>query len=69
MISFTKPNNLDGAKLIDELIAAGITIIGLDYVAYLGKTPPLIDGEGLLWLDIAETDKSKAAQVIAAHNG
>jgi hypothetical protein len=69
MITFKKPDNLDGAKLIDELIAAGVTIIGSDALSHLGKTAPSVDGEGNLWLDIAEADKSKAATVVAAHNG
>jgi hypothetical protein len=68
MISFKKPNNLDGAKLIDELIAAGVSIIGSDPIAHLGKTPPSVIGDQLL-LDIAEADKAKAAAVVAAHNG
>jgi len=69
MIQFTKPNNLDGAKLIDELIAAGVDVIGTDEVGHLGKTPPQIDGEGNLLLNITDTDKAKAAQVVAAHSG
>jgi len=69
MITFNKPNNLDGAKLIDELTAAGVAIISTDAVAHLGKTAPSVDGEGNLLLDIAEADKSKAAAVVAAHNG
>jgi len=69
MVSFTKPNNLDGAKLIDELIAAGVNIIGQDAFAHLGKTPPQIDGDGNLLLDIADSDKAKAAEIVAAHNG
>lgn len=69
MISFDKPNNLDGAKLIDELLAAGVAIIGVDEIAHLGKTAPSIDGEGNLLLAIAESDKSKAKAVVTAHNG
>jgi hypothetical protein len=68
MISFTKPTNLDGAKLIDELVAAGVSIIGIDPIAHLGKTAPSVIGDELL-LDIAEADKTKAAAVVAAHNG
>lgn len=69
MISFTKPINLDGAKLIDELIAGGVEIIGNDLIAHLGKTPPVIDGNGNLLLSINESDKNKAAVIVAAHNG
>jgi hypothetical protein len=68
MIQFIKPKNLDGAKLIDELLAAGVSIIGTDDVGHLGKTPPMIDGEGNLLLSIAETDKAKATAVVAAHD-
>ena len=68
MISFNKPSNLDGAKLIDELIAAGVEIIGNDAVAHLGKKAPSVNGDELL-LDIEESDKVKAAAVVAAHNG
>jgi Na+/citrate or Na+/malate symporter len=69
MITFDKPNNLDGAKLIDELLAAGVAIIGNDDIAHLGKTPPAIDGNGKLVLSIAAKDEAKAKTVVAAHNG
>jgi hypothetical protein len=69
MISFNKPINLDGAKLIDELIAGGVEIIGTDEFAHLGKKPPMIDGSGKLNLAIAEADKEKATAIVAAHNG
>ena len=59
MISFTKPHNLNGAELMDELNAAGITI----------TEPPLSNNDGLIWLDILETDKAKATPIVAAHNG
>ena len=67
MISFDKPNNLDGAKLIDELIAGGVEIIGNDEFAHLGKTAPMIDGSGKLNLAIAEKDKAKAQAIVANH--
>jgi len=69
MISFDKPNNLDGAKLVDELLAANVAIIGNDEFAHLGKTAPMIDGEGKLILSIAAKDQAKAQTVIDAHNG
>jgi hypothetical protein len=69
MITFDKPNNLDGAKLIDELLAAGVQIIGTDEIAHLGKTPPSVDGNGNLLLNILEEDKEKARVVVANHNG
>jgi hypothetical protein len=68
MISFNKPNNLDGAKLIDELIAAGVQIIGTDEIAHLGKTAPIIDGNGNLILSISAKDQAKAQLVVEAHN-
>jgi hypothetical protein len=62
MIKFDKPINLNGAELLDELAAVGIV---LDRLTQL----PLIDGNGDFWLDVKESDKAKAAQVVAAHNG
>lgn len=59
MIKFTKPANLNGAELLNELKAAGVTIN--DY--------PTLDGNGELWLPIAAKDESKAQTVVAAHNG
>lgn len=59
MITFDKPKNLNGIELIAELNANGVTI----------TSPPVIDGSGDLWLDIAEADKAKAAPIVAAHNG
>lgn len=59
MIQFDKPTNLNGAELLDELKAAGVTVIGL----------PLIDEDGNFYLDIKQTDKTKAIPIVAAHNG
>jgi len=59
MIQFTKPTNLNGAELLRELNAGGVSI----------TQSPLIDAEGKFWLDIAEADKAKATPIIAAHNG
>lgn len=59
MIQFTKPNNLNGAELLAELNAAGISI----------SNSPSIDGEGNFWLDIAKADETKAKPIVAAHNG
>ena len=59
MIQFTKPENLNGAELLAELNAGGVAI----------TEPPSIDGNGDLWLDIAQADKAKAEPMIAAHNG
>ena len=62
MIFFDTPTNLNGAELLDELAAVGIV---LDKV----KQPPQLRADGKLYLDISETDKAKAATVVAAHNG
>jgi len=59
MIQFTKPNNLNGRELLEQLNAGGVSI----------TEPPLIDGAGDFWLDIAEADKTKATPIVAAHNG
>lgn len=62
MIKFDKPENLNGAQLLDELSAVGII---LDKI----KQAPVIDGNGDFWLDIESADEDKAAEVVAAHNG
>ena len=62
MIKFNKPANLNGAELLDELAAVGI-------VLDLTTQAPLIDGNGDLWLDVKSADKTKAAEVVAGHNG
>lgn len=59
MIKFNKPQNLNGAELVDELNSAGVKI----------TEPPLVDGNGDFWLDISEKDKSKAESVVDVHNG
>ena len=59
MIQFTKPTNLNGAELLTELNAGGVSI----------TQSPLIDGDAKFWLDIAEADKDKATPIVAAHNG
>jgi hypothetical protein len=59
MIQFTKPTNLNGAELLTELNNSGLKI----------TEPPIIDGAGNFWLDIADTDKNKAEPIVAAHNG
>jgi len=59
MITFTKPQNLNGKELLDELSAIGIVVQGL----------PVDDGAGNLILNIASKDEAKAAEVVAAHNG
>ena len=59
MITFTKPENLNGKELLDELLAVGVIVQGL----------PTDDGAGNLILNIASKDEAKAATVVAAHNG
>ena len=59
MIQFTKPTNLNGTELLEELEAVGVAITNW----------PIIDGEGNFWLDIAEADKTKATPIVARHNG
>jgi len=59
MIEFTKPTNLNGAQLLAELNAAGVTI----------NKSPAIDGDGNFWLDIAKADEAKAKPIVATHNG
>jgi hypothetical protein len=59
MILFTKPANLNGAELLDELSAVGVVVKGY----------PLADDNGNVWLDIKLTDKTKTEKVVATHNG
>ena len=59
MIQFTKPTNLNGSELLAALNAGGVAI----------TEPPVLDGLGILWLDIAEADKAKATPIVATHNG
>lgn len=62
MIQFIKPENLNGAELRDELNANGVAISNDPFSVKL-------EGDGSLWLDIAEADKAKATPIVAAHNG
>jgi len=62
MISFTKPENLNGAELRQELNDSGIAISN-------DVSAVMLDGEKVLWLDIAESDAEAATLVVAAHNG
>jgi hypothetical protein len=59
MIKFNKPENLNGAELINELATAKIKVTG----------NPMIDGNGEFWLDIDPKDEAKAKPIVAAHNG
>jgi len=62
MIKFNKPENLNGAELLDELAAKGIVLDKIEQA-------PLIDGNGDFWLDVQPADQAKVAAVVAAHNG
>ena len=64
--SFNKPENLDGAILIAELVEAGIEIKKDNKGKY---EAPRLDGEGVLWIDIAESDYELAQEIVASHNG
>lgn len=59
MIQFNRPTNLNGAELLKELKAIGISV----------KDLPSIDENGDFWLDIADKDKDNAAEVVANHDG
>lgn len=62
MIKFRKPESLDGAKLRNELNAAGIVISNeMESVAD--------DGEGNLYLEIDENDIEKALDIVKRHQG
>ena len=62
MISFTKPVNLNGIELRQELNAGGVTISDSPDVM-------VVDGNGNLLLDILESDTTKATPIVATHNG
>ena len=62
MMQFTKPTNLNGEELRQELNSAGIAIS--DDIEAVS-----LDDENNLWIDIAEADKAKATPIVAAHNG
>jgi hypothetical protein len=55
---FTKPENLNGAELIAELAAQGITVERIT-----------VEGNGQLSVPVTAKDEAKAAKIIAAHNG
>jgi hypothetical protein len=59
MIKVTRPTNLNGAELVEELKAKGVLI----------SNPPMVDGNGDLFLDIAQKDLVKAEEVLSTHNG
>ena len=61
MITFTKPANLNGSELRQELRNAGVEITDdLNSVVLIGND---------LILNVAKSDETKAAAVVAAHRG
>jgi hypothetical protein len=62
MKTFNKPQNLNGEELKEELRNAGVEIAATDSSVQL-------NGDGLLVLEIKDSDEEKAASVVAAHNG
>jgi hypothetical protein len=62
MVKFEKPVNLNGTQLREELRAAGVVITD-EFESVM------VDGAGVLLLDIKESDAIKAAKVVADHNG
>lgn len=58
MTEFTKPANLNGKELLQELQTAGII-----------ATNPTVDDNNAFWLDLEAKDVAKAKPIIAAHNG
>jgi len=62
MISFTRPTNLNGAELRQELNAGGVAISD-------DMSAVKLDADNVLWLDIKDKDKTKAEAIVAAHNG
>jgi hypothetical protein len=62
MIQFTKPAQLNGSQLRDELRASGVAITD-------DNNAVSTDGEQMLWLEIADADKAKAQEVVANHVG
>jgi hypothetical protein len=65
MISFEKPKKLDGQKLISELQSGNIEITPNG----IGAICPVVDGSGVLWLDISSADKESAKIIIQNHQG
>jgi hypothetical protein len=62
MISFTKPQNLNGKELRAELRLAGVEISD-------SPSAVAVDSDSNLMLDVSDKDKNKATEIVAAHNG
>ena len=68
MISFKRPEKLNGFQLNEELIAAGIKLKkAANPFPNQVYEAPSIDGNGVLWLNIEQSDADKATEVVAAH--
>jgi hypothetical protein len=68
MISFNKPEKLDGFQLNAELIDAGIKLRkAANPLPNQVYEAPSLDGNGVLWLNIEQSDADKATEVVAAH--
>ena len=68
MISFNKPEKLNGFQLNEELIDAGIKLKkAANPLPNQVYEAPSIDGNGVLWLDIEQSDADKATEVLANH--
>jgi len=57
MIKFNKSQTLNGQQLLEELNAAKIKIDEF----------PFIDGNGDLWLNVSDKDKTKTQEIIDNH--
>jgi hypothetical protein len=64
MIQFNRPENLNGEKLVNELEAAGVEV----KANTVGIKCPVVEYD-FLYLDIKESDKLIAQEIISAHNG
>ena len=62
MIKFNTPTNLNGTQIRAELNAAGVKIASTSGAV-------MMDGNGDLWLDISDKDKSKAENIVLNHEG
>lgn len=68
MIKYKKPAKLNGSKLIEELLAAGISV-QQDSGYPSGYTAPRLDADDSLWLAISPNDEAAAQIVLDAHQG
>ena len=65
MIQFNIPDNLNGKELVEELEAAGVSVVPDEK----NIKAPIIKGDGTFWLDISSEDEAKATPIVAAQNG